>query len=327
MPCRPSRAGARPRRRASGHLGAVLGVLAFAALGGAWPGGGWGVATVQAQTTQQLVEERRLEYEAARAEHEAALRALRVLDRQFTTALNAVGSARARADEDALNEAMAAAYDRAIPLGAQRQRVADARERLDDARQALIDVLAVRLEELLARMDAAASAEQRAELDVLWRDLDAELRRLEAEGEGGLRLDPVVFPEITFDPRDTSDELIQKAEILERLAAVADTVIQEQERRIQDLRDRLRTQRGREDFIASTGRFDDTRVPVVTGNPAGDRDVAAADSVRARPLTLEERIARAQEYRQQLLEYRDELLIRAEQFRRRVGIVASEPDG
>jgi hypothetical protein len=65
-----------------------------------------------------------------------------------------------------------------------------------------------------------------------------------------------------------------------------------------------------------TGRFGDTP-PVVNTRPAGDPLVQAADSTGApvRPATLGERIEELRTFQEDFTTYRDQLLIRAQQFR------------
>lgn len=304
------------RARAPRRPWRLTGTLLAAALALGLPGPAF------AQATEQVVAQRRLELRAARDVYEAALSAFNVVDRQFSAALEEVNLARRSGDTDRLERAYALAQDRSVPHRDQENRLEEAGAALGRARQALIDVLAARMEQLVREMDASRSAQQRAQLDALYGDLQSELQGLEAEAEQTFRLEPVVLPEITFDPRDNRETLLAKAELLERRAVVADTLIQHTERQIQSLTDRLRTQRQRRDFLAGTDRFDDTRVPVVAGAPTGNRASATDSTVAgARPLSLEERIELHRDYLGQLQSYRDQLLIRAQQFRRAVGSV------
>ncbi|GMV06004.1 MAG: hypothetical protein AMXMBFR53_22810 [Gemmatimonadota bacterium] len=296
-------------------------LLAVAALHGAPAPAG-----AQVQTLEQLVVQRRLELRAARDTYQSARSSFTVAEQQFSAALTELNAARRSGDNDRLDRAHAVARDRSVPYRSQEQRLEEALASVAAARTALIEALSARLEQLLAEMDAAPSAQQRRQLDILFRDLSNELQALEAEEarEGDtFRIDPVVLPEITFDPRDGPEELAAKAGVLERQAAIADSTIADTERQVQALNSRLRIQRQTRDLLASTDRFDDTRVPVTTGPPAGERPAVTDSTVAgARPLTLEERIQNLREYITQLQSYRDQLLIRAEQFRRRVGAVA-----
>lgn len=305
-------------RRSSRGPGALLALLvAFGALVSSAVG-------ASAQTAEQLVAQRRLELQFVRADFEAARTGFNVVERQFSAALEEVTRARRQGNNDALERAYAQAQDRSVPYRDRENRLREARDALVQARQALIEVLEIRLEQLVEEMDAASSAQQRGQLDLIWRDLSNELRRLEAEAGDTFRLDPVVLPEVASDPRDTPDDILAKAALLERQAGVADTLIQVKEREIQALNARLRNQRQRRDFVAGTDRFDDTRVPVVTGSATGERPNASDSTVAGqRPVTLEERIQFLRDYVDQLASYRDQLLIRARVFRQRIRSVAS----
>jgi hypothetical protein len=273
-----------------------------------------------AQTTDQLLADRRGEYRAAVAIHEAAQRAYEVVDRRFSTAMDEITRARQGNDEDALERALAAALDQSVPVQDQGRRVREAAQDLEVARLALVQVITVRLTELVARIDVAPSVQERNELDALWRDLNFELESLETEGEDPLRLSPVVAPEVVFDPRDTPEDREAKAQILERTAAMADSAIVDLDEQIVGLQDRLRQERQIRDFRARADRFGDTP-PVVPARPAGELPVQAADSagVQVRPPTLEERIEALRTSREAFMTYRNDLLIRAAQFRRPPG--------
>lgn len=280
-------------------------------------------AAASSQTTEQLVVQRRLELRAARDAFASARSAFNVVERQFSAALEEVTRARRQGSDDALERAYALAQDRSVPFRDQERRLGEAAEALVQARRALVDVLEIRLEQLVEAMDAAASSQQRSQLDILWRDIATELQQLEDEAGDTFQLDPVVLPEVTSDPRDTPEDILAKAALLERQAGVADTLIQDKNREIEVLRGRLRNQRQRRDFVAGTDRFDDTRVPVVTNPPLGDRTPSTDSTVAGqRPITLEERIQMLQDYVEQLASYRDQLLIRARVFRQRIRSVA-----
>ena len=276
-----------------------------------------------AQSIEQLVVQRRRELRAARGAYEAARAAYDVVEGQFAAALEEVSQARRSGDVARHERAAALAQDRSVPARDQESRLQEAGRALVRAREALIGVLDARMEELVRMMDAASSSQQRAQLNSLYGDLRAELQSLEAEAGERIRLEPVVLPEISFDPRDGPDELRSKAELLERHAVITDTVIQNTQRQIEQLSGRLRRERQQRDFLAAADRFDDTRVPVVTGPPTGARAAVTDSTVAgARPLSLEERIQILREYVGQLQARREQLLIRAQQFRRSVGAVA-----
>lgn len=278
------------------------------------PGGAHG------QSLQEQVIQKRLEFQQAELEYEAARAAFTVVDRQFSTALNAVREARRSGDEEALAMAHAQAQARSLPLSAQERRVEEARQRFTDSRQALIDVLTLRLQQLVIEMAAAPTDLRRTEIDAIYRDRRTELARLESDEEqSAFRIDVALLPDINFDPRDGPEELETKAQLVEAHAAVVDTVIQDLDRRVGALNERLRNERQRGDLLAAVGRFDDTNLPVgvTAGPPPAD---AAADStgVGNRPLTLEEQIEELTAYRAQLIAYREQILVKASTFRLRI---------
>jgi len=279
--------------------------------------------TSGAQTTEELVAQRRLELRAAREASEAARAAFEVVDRQFRAALQEVTRARASGDSGRLDRASALAQDRSVPRSDAERRLKETGDAVVRARDALIEALEGRMAQLVRDMDAAGSTQQRAQLNTLFMDAQAELESLEAEAQDTFRFEQVVFPEITFDPRDGPDEMRAKAEVLERQAVETDTLIASKQDEIRQLTDRLRIQRAARDFMAGTGRFDDTRVPVVAGSPTGNRPAVTDSTVAgARPMSLEERIQALQDYVRQLENFRDQLRIRAREFRARIGAIA-----
>jgi len=282
-----------------------------------------GAQSAGAQTTQRLLQDRRDEYDAAKADFLSAQNAYRVVERQFADALQGLQRARAAGDDAAIDQGLRLAQDRAGPLQAGEQRLDRTKAALDSARRALIEIIGVRQAELVAQMDAAASSQQRNDLNALFQDLNRQLMGLETEAGDALRPQPVVLSDVQADPRDGPMEVLGKAQLLEQLAAQADTAIQDVDRQIKDLTARQRRQLQMNDLVAGLERFDDTRLPVVTSAPPSGR-APAADSTGAgpRPLTLQERIQSLQDYRKQLEAYRDQALIRAKEFRRKLGSVA-----
>jgi hypothetical protein len=280
-------------------------------------------AAASAQTTQRLLQDRRDEYSAAKADFQAAQNAYRVVERQFSDALQGLQRARAAGDDAAIDQGLRLAQDRAGPFQAGEQRLDKTKAAVDSARRALIDIIGVRQAELVAQMDAAASSQQRNDLNALYQDLNRELMALETEAGDALRFEPVVLSDVQADPRDGPMEVLGKAQLLEQLAAQADTAIQDVDRQVKELTARQRRQLQMNDLVAGLERFDDTRLPVVTNAPPSGR-APAADSTGAgpRPLTLQERIQSLQDYRKQLEAYRDQALIRAKEFRRKLGSVA-----
>jgi hypothetical protein len=275
------------------------------------------------QTTQRLLQDRRDEYDAAKADFLSAQNAYRVVERQFSDALQGLQRARAARDDAAIDQGLRRAQDRAGPFQAGEQRLDKTKAALDSARRALVEIIGVRQAELVAQMDAASSSQERNDLNAIYQDLNRELLALETEAGNALRFEPVVLSDVQADPRDGPMEVLGKAQLLEQLAAQADTAIQDVDRQIKELTARQRRQLQMNDLVAGLERFDDTKLPVVTNAPPSGR-APAADSTGAgpRPLTLQERIQSLHDYRKQLEAYRDQALIRAKEFRRKLGSVA-----
>ena len=271
-----------------------------------------------AQSTAELLGEVRLEYQGAVSVHDAAQAALRVIDRRFNAALLEIENARRARDDAARTRWLQDAQARTVPLADARNRVDVAADSLRIVRQALINVLIVRQVELIALADAASSAQERREFDNLLRVVSNELTARENDVDNDLSLDPVAMPDIAIDPRDGPTELLGKAEILEVTAARVDTLILSIDEEIRQLESRRDMERSRQDFLAGTGRFGDLQPP--TGTTGGaDPGVPATDSTAlGRPVTLEQRIEAKRDYRQILLNRRENLLLRARDFRARV---------
>ena len=273
-----------------------------------------------AQTTEERLYERRLEYQAAQQAYEAAESALTVVEAQFGRALNAVDVARRANDQSGLERALADALTRSVPVSNQRQAVESAGETFRDARQGLINILIVRQQELLSDFDVAPTRADRDAIDALLRDLSLELERLEAAAEAALTLGPIAMPNVAFDNRDGPSELRFKAEILERAAADIDTVVVDLEAQIAGLRDRLQRERSRRDFLGGVDRFGDRVDLTVSGPPGVDPTGQASDStaVGGLPISLEERVEALESGVEALIARRDELQLRARMFRERI---------
>ncbi len=89
--------------------------------------------SLRAQTTEEVLIERRLEYAQALAEHEAAQRGFEVVERRFSFALNDIDRARRGGDQEALEQAYAVAQERSLPVRDRRNRVMEASARLEVA--------------------------------------------------------------------------------------------------------------------------------------------------------------------------------------------------
>lgn len=274
-------------------------------------------------TLQETVDSLRLDYQAAKKEWEAANFVFKNVDRAFQSALDQFRAARRSGSQDAIDRAFSEAQTRSEREAEQSRRVKALQTKMQVARKKFSNAISKRLEQLLAEIDSASTLQRRRALNGRFTDLNNELRDLDTEAQDNLRLSPVVLPDITYDPRDTSQELEQKAEILDRRAEIADTLIADTRNRIRQLQERQRRDRQRRDFMAGAGRFDDTHPPVIAGGATGDEGANPPDSTgaNAQPVTLEQRIQALQKHMDQLKNYRDQLLVRAAQFRSHVRMV------
>lgn len=289
-------------------LGALLAVVAALTV----------AQSASAQSTEQIIGEARGEYDAAVLTHAAAQRALEVIDRRFYTAIFNGDRARSAGDGVRLADARSAAQALVGTLTDAMNRVAAAAGTVRSSRQLLIDLLILYQVELIELAEAAPSAAQRSDYDALLSDTSNELAELEGDLDDGSSLDPVARPDIFVDPRDGPDQILGKAQILERTAALLDTAVLAVDEEIAGLETRRDTERRQRDFMARARRFDDLNPPI--GTPRRDPDVQSSDSTAAggRPLTLDERIEVKRTYKQVLLDRRDAHLERARDFRARV---------
>lgn len=279
-----------------------------------------GAQGVDAQSTQAQLAQRRVAYTAAKAEYDRVRSAFGAVNQPFTNAIAKVARAKASRDSEALQRAYRETHDLAVRLDAEEQRLRRVEAVLDSTRQALIDVIGKREGELVDQMSSAPDTHTRDSLNTRYVDLNSELHTLEVEAGRSSGLQPTVGLLVDPDPRDGPEDFRLKAGILERFAAQADTTIQQTDQTIKDLQARLRSQQIRADVMAGLNRFDDTRLPVVTNAPPGEPGTAAdSTGAGARPLTLQERIKGLQDYRKQLVSYRDKAIERAREFRRRAG--------
>lgn len=274
-----------------------------------------------AQTPEDGLVERELEYRAARSDVQAARDARNVVERRFSEALDEVARARRSGDGGRLEAAFARAQSLSLELSRADERVRTQERALETSRRELLATLDTRRRRLESRL-ATAGPGERFELDVLVRDLAAQYRQVEEAEVDVLSMELVFFPSITFDPRDGPVELAAKADLLERKAQGHDSTLAAVDREIERLEGMLRLQRSRQAFQGNLDRFGDTQVPVGAPTRRASRDAEAgrsrADStgVPAAEEPLDERIRSLRLFRLQVEGARDQFLARAGMFRR-----------
>ncbi|RMH19680.1 MAG: hypothetical protein D6701_04690 [Gemmatimonadetes bacterium] len=294
--------------------GLALGALLLAAAAAAVPLG--------AQSGPPDLDRLRLEYQAAVSALRAAQDALALTDRDWQAWIDSVDVARSAGDDGRYARAQA----RVQEISPSRASAIDRVERLADAvreaRDRLRAGLASRLARLYVEADSASPARFR-ELQAQVRDLENQVAELDREDD--LTQRSVTLAHIAIDPIDGPEDILAKAEILDRRARQLEIELEDVDRRLTDLEGRARFRRIHRDALANTDRFGDGAVPIGsqtrrTRDADGEAGIVPGDSARAgQPLTLEEQIARLRAYRAQLEQAHDELLGRAREFRRVAG--------
>lgn len=287
------------------------------------------VSTVPAvaQQPQDQVVNGQLAYDAAKSQYQAALDAWRVVEKQWTDAVEEHDQARRSGDANRQSAALIRALDRSRELDRLERRVAEQRGTLDGARTSLLAALDERMERLAAQLAAARTTADRARLGALLRDLQNQQGQVEAEREGPeVRVQVVYYPSIQFDPRDTPETMVAKAQLLRSKAVQQDSTLAQIDREIRRLEGQVRRSRDVQALVSGVDRFGDVQAPVGAPsrrNPSSD--------VRARPdsagvprpeVTPQQRLQQLQLLRLQLLDAKRQFLERAGTFEaraRRIG--------
>ena len=116
-----------------------------------------------------------------------------------------------------------------------------------------------------------------------------------------------------LSPTDGPDDILNKADLLERRATRLTADISDIDDRLEELRKRQRLQRARNTALAGVRLFDDSRVPVGPPGQAGAQ--TPPGGVGAPAQTIEEQIRGLEQFREPLVALRDQILDRADQFR------------
>lgn len=261
------------------------------------------------------------EYRRAQGEHLAAYNALVALEGRLNQAYEDLARARNVGDQAAAEEALS----RVLQLsGMQREatlRLNEKAEELTEARSRLIQAYRQSVDELMAQADSTQEREAREELRAIV--IDRNNRRLEllAEEEPETALEPM--QDLTISATDTRQDILRMAATLEFRAEQHEAWLEGIDQRLEELRQDLRRSRRVSDFLSDMERFGDTRLPVgppgtqTPPPPDPNRLPAEADSLGAepRPMTLEERIRRLENLREQLEERIQLIRDKAARFR------------
>lgn len=272
-------------------------------------------------TAQEPPSLRQLEaaFNSAVLEYEAALGAAAVQRQSWEERMMAWDQVRSSGGGEVSDAALRELERESVELQRLELRVVETAEAAETAKLALLAGLDRRREELEARYAAAADGAEGRQVEALLLDVTAQYRRLENEPLTGDPVQPL-YSSITFDPRDREPQLRLKIQMLELRIQLADSTVGEVDRRIERLESLQRIQQMGEDFRAGVGRFDDDLLRTGPPTQIGDREegmpVDSAAVQDAAPVT--QQIVEAKLLREQLVEFRDELARRAEEFRERL---------
>lgn len=286
----------------------ILAVLVMAGLAGV------PIGTLDGQSSA-VVAQLRLEYREALSTLEAAVAAFEVVESRFNQAIDELTVAKESGDDDRLDRAYAAAQADAPPIRVAEARVREKSGEAEEARARLGDGLEDELDRLYAVEDTVV-IEVLADLRITIVDMENELDEVRGPLVG-FAVQPAILVQLRIDPTDGPNDIRNKADLLERRAARHTRDISEIDGRLEQLLKRQRLQRARNTALAGVRLFDDSRVPVGPPGQTGAQTppgglVASAD-------TIEEQIRGLEQFRERLVELRDQIVERAGQFRIQAG--------
>ncbi len=204
----------------------LLAVLLVVGLGGAR------AEAANAQTPAGLVQLRG-EYQGALSTLEAALAAYSVAESRFHQALDSVTAARESGDEGRHERALTVAQAQAQPVRGREDRVRQTTERVEEAREHLVDGLEAELERLYGVEDTTSLAEL-AGLRATIADMENELDEVRPS-LAGFEVQPAILVQLRIDPTDGPNDILNKADLLERRAARHAAQIRDFEDRLTEL--------------------------------------------------------------------------------------------
>lgn len=280
-----------------------------------------GAGPLDAQETSSLAQIQ-ARHESAVRNYDAAVTAAEAQRLLLDEELVRVNLARERRDDDALTQAHRRFQAESKELRRLEDTTRDAESALRQARQALLDGLDQARLALEAQL--VATTDQRTTLLIYDRlqGVTSQYQELESESLVPPAAATALFSSgsIVFDDRDGRDELLAKAEILERRAQDADSLIAELDRRIERLQSRQRLERNRNDFLGGVERFGDTQLPAIATRPESVREEGVpADSTEIEgSLPLETQIEELRDLQDWLREQRVFDLGLAAEFRERL---------
>lgn len=284
------------------------------ALGAAGAPAGLGAQANQAQ----IVDDWEGRYEVARDNYRAAYQEWEYYESRWDQLMDEFGRAQAADDEGRTTDILAQLQE----LSAERDRAEGTlrirKEEWHDVSEGLISAIEARIELLVQQMERSPVGSN-PDLLAVYNLYNTRLH--EVESETGTELGPrrelelPPMPDMQVQPADTRREIEFKIRSLENRIAVLEDLANELGGSIEQLEERQRWARTRDDFSADLQGFDNVVVPVMprTGAAAAVGDTTAVD-LALEP--LETRIARLAGLRDSALERIEQLREKVEDFQR-----------
>jgi hypothetical protein len=271
-------------------------------------------APVAAQQHEQIVSIRQREYNVALNNHQANLELWNLQEQNRLTILDSVGLANRSGNsariERAQQRAMSASLEitRLTGLADQTARV------LDERRKALVDALGDWVDALEVQLNNSSPAQQGS----IARQIQGLLNQIQDLQPPPAR--PSYLPALNLEPTDGRDEIQFKIVLIERREQEA----QQEITRLNEVISRLQRQQSRQqiagDISSARDRFDAGPPGARAGRPADPASAGAG----AGPQTIRQQIEQLIGYRDELMIYQQELRSRSAAFRSRLGIMGGD---
>ncbi|MDE2762148.1 MAG: hypothetical protein OXQ94_01740 [Gemmatimonadota bacterium] len=271
-------------------------------------------------TVHQNVEDRRIEYRAAKEQHEAAFTEAQRLQHEWDRLLERYTAARQGGDEALVSELLAEFQERSGEKDSAETGWRTSRERWVAAADALISAIDARLTLLVNEIEVSVGSAEGAW--ILYGNLEDELELVEGEVEAArepLELEPM--PEIEIGPDDTPREIRYKATVIENTVARYDLLLQDLDREIESLVKRQEREQKRRDILAARERFSHVVTPTGTERRSAPGATGVTDStaVNLALEPIEARIEKKRALRKEVADRMEETRRKAEEFRQRAG--------
>jgi len=276
-------------------------------------------AQERATAPGQVVQDRQLEYDAAKQQYEADKAEAERIRHVWDQLMNQHAAAHAREDDDEVRRLLGQLQERTGEKARAANALQSSREEWFKKGDALVSALDSYLETLDQQIRNSVGSDDEASR--LYIEYERRLGELERELASEPREEvKLVMPEVEILPGDGPRDIAHKLGLLDNRVADYEDVLSRVDREIAGLTKRQAREQRRRDREARGERFDDNANPTggVRTNVTDDAGVTDSAGV-AVVKTLEERIAEKERFRQEVAELLDELKARAEEIRREAG--------